>query len=939
MSTPNGYFLVDTNSLVYAYRAGGTRLLDTYFEMAQAEKRELAITQRVRVEIQDGPLKHELGRYIADRQIPVLDNPQTTQRLKVGELPRKNAGEESIVEIGKQQHAAGRSPRILADDKFFASEQELRKAPGIQPITSAELLNQAREDKFISEKKYREYLAGYKNQAPFRAGGPSYSPRLDTFDPHRPTVIERAGERLGDPRIAQIGLKVAGAAAVSMDALAMSRTTARLLDQGNTTGAQSEILHFAGRAGGGAAGAVAGSSLGGAVAGHWGAVGGGILGAAAGALGGDKLLDAVDRQHIHTQRGSDGNNWHYDERSGRGWTRMSTDEGPGRAGAAPMRPVYANAHLADELNYKASSTSVELALSRAPALKDPFRQAPESIGEAARSGIGASEPWTRDPQSHAWTRRVTEPATPMTHGLPIQRTVMASPEQNRLLDAAAQRTIAQNISHSPQAIAQRYQDAYDQRGWKQHGPVPAAVTAAAQTPPGKLAASDGHTYTQERNGQWTTPGTLYGTNTASPQVRQELDATRRQAQQAKPALAPTQRLEAPAAVIYDKFDARLASGNPVPGRMSFNDAHARRDEPEKISPGSLRAVGKLDASSQDKSSRVYRMQQAEEQGLMRDLGIAQMHDRERFKSEAAASVQRPHERTQDRTQRRSLDQAPVHQQQAATSLAVEARAQMQAGMPDGHPPMSSRAGPQPVAPLGALRPGDDRTTPVREPMSHAPDAAWTRASIPDPSETSRFAAPLHPSDLAGHDLHAREAALRAEVARLTELLKEGRPRQQHEETAAPAMRENMPQRAREGSQPARPSISIYQPGHPGHEMFRQAHAALRVFDEKLGRTSDQHTDNMAARMAVEGRRQGLTRIDHVEVGMDGKNMWMVQGKPGHALSKVAGASLEGANIPAQQAGQDWDQAQQQHAERQRQSGQQWMQKHAQMSTHGQGMQR
>jgi hypothetical protein len=47
----NGYFLADTNSLVYAYRAGGTDLLDEYLNIADAEKRTLAITEWVFKEI------------------------------------------------------------------------------------------------------------------------------------------------------------------------------------------------------------------------------------------------------------------------------------------------------------------------------------------------------------------------------------------------------------------------------------------------------------------------------------------------------------------------------------------------------------------------------------------------------------------------------------------------------------------------------------------------------------------------------------------------------------------------------------------------------------------------------------------------------------------------------------------------------------------------
>jgi hypothetical protein len=272
-----------------------------------------------------------------------------------------------------------------------------------------------------------------------------------------------------------------GAAAVSYDILTTGQKATHLLNQGNATGAQSEILHFGARnlgmAGAAALGARAGAALGGVP----GLVIGGAVSGVAGAVVGDKLLDAADQARIYHQRGSDGNAWHLDERPGHGWMRMSADEGPGRGGM-PMRPVHADARLADELNYKASSRAVDLALARPPAPQDPYSHTPETIGEQVRAGIGASQPWTRDPHSHAWTRQATEAATPMTHGMPVQRTVTASPEQGRQLDAAAQRVIADNTAHSPQAIAQRYLEAYAQHGWKRHGPVPDAVVDALQGP-------------------------------------------------------------------------------------------------------------------------------------------------------------------------------------------------------------------------------------------------------------------------------------------------------------------------------------------------------------------------------------------------------------------------------------------------------------------------
>ncbi|MDQ0573736.1 hypothetical protein QFZ42_005570 [Variovorax paradoxus] len=96
---------------------------------------------------------------------------------------------------------------------------------------------------------------------------------------------------------------------------------------------------------------------------------------------------------------------------------------------------------------------------------------------------------------------------------------------------------------------------------------------------------------------------------------------------------------------------------PTPGGMSFAEAHRRRDEPEQISPGSLRPVGKLDVSNLDKSSPLYRMHLAQEQAHMRDLEIALAQDRERFRNEP--SPQRTLQPLVERPQERVPEQAPV----------------------------------------------------------------------------------------------------------------------------------------------------------------------------------------------------------------------------------------------------------------------------------------
>ena len=534
----------------------------------------------------------------------------------------------------------------------------------------------------------------------------------------------------GAARVA-LGLKVFGTAALAHDALTTGRDTKNLLDHDNFTGAQSEVLHFAGRNLGMVGGAVAVGSAAAAAGIETGpgALAAGLAGGLVGAVAGDKIMDAVDQSRIYTQRGSDDNDWNLDpSQPAQGWTRLPRPgefgpQGPPEGADYKNHLLHAAPRLADELNYKASSTAVELALTHPPAPQDPFRQAPESIGETVRPGIGASQPWARDPQSHAWTRQATEAPTPMTHGMPVQRTVAASAEQGRQLDAAAQRVMADNIAHSPQGIAQRYLEAYGQHGWKQHGPVPAAVTHAA---PGQVP--------EERNA-----------------TRQQMPA---QPQPASGHLTPQQ---------IERITTHESRIVPTPGGMSFAEAHKRRDEPERISPGSLQPVGKLDTSNLDKGSKLNRMHQAQEQDLMRSLGIAQAQDRERFKNEPSPqrtpqpSVERTQERTPDRAQGRPLEEAPV-QQQAKAQQAVPSA-------PAVHTPTATR-GEAMAAPMGHTpAPAHANPAPPVAPVHSNPQGAAVerRAAMPPPSQPM-----AQPAAAALAAAQAELAEMRERVARMEE---------------------------------------------------------------------------------------------------------------------------------------------------------------------------
>lgn len=257
------YFLADTSSLIYAYRAGGPQLLDTYMEIAELGQHKFAISRTVETEIANGPLKNELGQYIADRDIKILTAPEVEQQLASAIHPEdfdklsKNAGERSLLEIATREHAEGRNVVIWSDDKHFASPQIQRQLqqelPGLQTKTTAELLDQSLRDNFISEAEYRQHLAGYRTQSVFQE-----SPRLNSFDPSlfgaaadlaEGDVSLRApnGQRgfasteflIGDsPR--HTLLRSGGLLATGIDVSLSARRVADQLDQNNPTAAQSE---------------------------------------------------------------------------------------------------------------------------------------------------------------------------------------------------------------------------------------------------------------------------------------------------------------------------------------------------------------------------------------------------------------------------------------------------------------------------------------------------------------------------------------------------------------------------------------------------------------------------------------------------------------------------------------------------------------------------
>jgi len=108
-----------------------------------------------------------------------------------------------------------------------------------------------------------------------------------------------------------------------------------------------------------------------------------------------------------------------------------------------------------------------------------------------------------------------------------------------------------------------------------------------------------------------------------------------------------------------------------------------------------------------------------------------------------------------------------------------------------------------------------------------------------------------------------------------------------------------------------PHVRLDDPLHPGHAMYQQAHEGMRRIDARMGRTPDRFTDNAAACLAVAACRAGLTRIDDVAMGENGKSVWVLQGRPGSVYSRTASEPVKSFSTPLEQTSEQWALAQQQ----------------------------
>lgn len=124
------------------------------------------------------------------------------------------------------------------------------------------------------------------------------------------------------------------------------------------------------------------------------------------------------------------------------------------------------------------------------------------------------------------------------------------------------------------------------------------------------------------------------------------------------------------------------------------------------------------------------------------------------------------------------------------------------------------------------------------------------------------------------------------------------------------------------------------PTHADYALFQQARGHVTALDQSLGRTPDQHTDQISSSLVVQARADGLQRIDQVALSTDGQRLWAVQTPPGrtdHLFDLRTSVPTAEAMTPMEQSGAKWPQAMQQFEQAQQQQQTQAQQLNAQQT--------
>jgi peptidoglycan hydrolase-like protein with peptidoglycan-binding domain len=306
-----------------------------------------------------------------------------------------------------------------------------------------------------------------------------------------------------------------GALASAADAVRTGERIDTLLAQDNLLGAKHELRDFAVNNANAWAAAYAvgklGAELGGQRRGVPGAIAGGIAGGIVGYVLSDKAMAGLDGRQIANQTDALGRQWTFNRRE---WVRpMTADLSNDGVNQVQQQTFSADFDTRRELDYRATNTSVEIALRRLLPPRNPYSL--EASGEDRPSLQPAH--WIRDADSGQWHRNRIADVNP-NGGYRYQPEV-ASPERAAQLDKQAAEVVQANIAYGPAAIAARYDVSYHLNGWDTIAGVHKSPAVTAALNPDSLQASDGRQY--QWDGAW-----RHNNDVAVGNVAAELSATR-----------------------------------------------------------------------------------------------------------------------------------------------------------------------------------------------------------------------------------------------------------------------------------------------------------------------------------------------------------------------------------------------------------------------------
>jgi hypothetical protein len=111
------------------------------------------------------------------------------------------------------------------------------------------------------------------------------------------------------------------------------------------------------------------------------------------------------------------------------------------------------------------------------------------------------------------------------------------------------------------------------------------------------------------------------------------------------------------------------------------------------------------------------------------------------------------------------------------------------------------------------------------------------------------------------------------------------------------------------------------PNHADHALFQQARGHVVALDQSLGRTPDQHTDQISSALAVKARADGLHRIDQIALSPDRDRLLAMQiprGPTDPLFDLRTSVPTAEANTPMEHSAAKWPEAMQQFRQAQQQ---------------------